>query len=492
MIWAHKPNVAMARVKIKHPDPGKPENRLKLVKTLSEHLVYATKIITTQDGYITLTRTDEDIDKIFKNGCNKKLTEQDFEPILPPEQRAKRTVILFNVDEYLISQKEKDIEEEILKENAWIKEGISNIFKVPRAKIIKICFNDSLTAKNATEKGLLAFHMSIPSHNIKIDEFIPILTCMRCYQLESHTTNNCPMPKEHKVCSECGGKTHTWRECKEATKKCLNCEGQHRTLAYKCPKRKEIIDKKRKETKTNMTYSQVTKNTANKANNNANIITETITDDILNKDTASKILTCIIHSHIINMANPGTYNTEINKVFKLNNLPHINLPENPPSKQVLSLATATESGAKLGEEQKGETYDSQEEEEEEEMSEVEIEEQQQSREIHEKTPQGEMISGTAIGLKIITKESNGWPEDNLYLKQILESIEKGIYKWTYTSSAYSEREIFNMLASKMIDLHKVFHIQEDQSFRKIRNGLIQEKTPPNKEQRKKRSHHNQN
>ena len=46
--------------------------------------------------------------------------------------------------------------------NDWITGGIDNIFKIPRTNILKICLKETATAKLATEKGLLAFHMSIP------------------------------------------------------------------------------------------------------------------------------------------------------------------------------------------------------------------------------------------------------------------------------------------------------------------------------------------
>lgn len=39
------------------------------------------------------------------------------------------------------------------------------------------------------------------------------------------------------------------------------------------------------------------------------------------KDTAATILTCMLHAHLINIAEPGSYNNEINKLLKLNNLP---------------------------------------------------------------------------------------------------------------------------------------------------------------------------
>ncbi len=61
------------------------------------------------------------------------------------------------------------------------------------------------TAKIATEKGFLVFHMSIPSHSIKINKFIPILTYMKYNKLLA----NALYPKSTKICSKCRNKEHT-------------------------------------------------------------------------------------------------------------------------------------------------------------------------------------------------------------------------------------------------------------------------------------------
>ena len=96
----------MARVKIKHSEPN-PTTKLKLLRTLSKNLIYATKLIPISDGFILLTRDDDEVDKVFKGNCQKTLKDQGFEPILPPELRAKRTVILLNVDNFITTRTEK-------------------------------------------------------------------------------------------------------------------------------------------------------------------------------------------------------------------------------------------------------------------------------------------------------------------------------------------------------------------------------------------------
>ncbi|MPC68165.1 hypothetical protein E2C01_062362 [Portunus trituberculatus] len=71
-----------------------------------------------------LTATlQEDVDKIFQGPFCEDLKKMKFDPILPTDLRDKRTVILFNIDEYIISRSGKEIEEELLEENTWINEG---------------------------------------------------------------------------------------------------------------------------------------------------------------------------------------------------------------------------------------------------------------------------------------------------------------------------------------------------------------------------------
>lgn len=110
----------MARVKIKHPDLNN-EHKIQLLRTLSEDFIFATKTIPVQDGFVVLTRTDDDADYIFRPKIFDNLKSLHFNHVLPPELRAKRTAV-----------HEKDIEEELKSESMRITEGIDNIFKIPR------------------------------------------------------------------------------------------------------------------------------------------------------------------------------------------------------------------------------------------------------------------------------------------------------------------------------------------------------------------------
>ena len=162
-------------------------------------------------------------------------------------------------------------------------------------------------------------------------------------------------------------------------------------MAMKCPKRKEIIKNKRDEVKDNKSYSQAVKTNTNTA------VTNTATP--VDKEIHTKIFTCIMHAHVMNMAEPGTYAIELNKILKLNNLPCINAPQNPPSKKIFTTVTQIEEDNK---------------QEEENIEENEAEEQVTENEdrIMKKTDQTKQIlKGKNIGLMIYTPKSTGWPKE---------------------------------------------------------------------------------
>ena len=455
----------MPRVRIKHPDPSG-SNKLRLLAILSERLIYATRIIQTQDSFIVLTRTDEDADKIFTTSTTDLFVEQQFLPVLPPEIRAKRTVVLLNVDEHIYNKPEKEITDELLSVNSFLSEGINNIFKIPKSRIIKITLNSSTAAKKATEIGMLGFNMSIPHYNIKIEDFIPITTCMRCYAIEKHQTNQCTEDKSYKACSECAGRDHTWRECKATSKSCLNCGGEHRTLANQCPMRKKAKEEKRREKQTT-TYSQITQNNPTQNIPKVNLI---------DRETNLKIHSCMTHAHYLNSVNPGTFNIELQKLYKANNLPTIIIPEDPPSKLILNLNQQAQTNTNSQKNTQTQPRHRQATQQQSNNTAPEPERENTQRE--EEIPALEQLKGTEIGLQIITKKSEGWPREILNIRTLKKGMENGLYKWRYTNTAYSEQEIYHYICNNEISLNNCWCIIDDSQFNKIRSGQINERTPP--------------
>lgn len=316
----------MPRIKIKHKHPTI-QTKDQLLTILSEHDIYATKIIPLHDGYVVLTSLEEETDKIFDTPCQNSLNESSFNALLPPDLKAKRTVLLFSVDSTIRDKSEDEIQEEIESHNDFAANAIDSVYKFQGSPIIKVTFTSSAPALKSTEQGLKMFKLRIPPYQIQKEEYIPIKTCMKCYKLGEHNTNECNLPKEYTICSECGEEGHKYNRCPNSTtKKCLNCGAAHRTLAYSCPERRKLI----KEIKES--------NKAQKATSYSNAVSSNATPQIpfpnISTDSILKIYQCVIHSHVANAITPGSYATELNQVFKDNDFPTIKITNIPDSSKL--------------------------------------------------------------------------------------------------------------------------------------------------------------
>ncbi len=139
---------------------------------------------------------------------------------MPPELKAKKSVIIPRVDDLIYEQPALDIGEEIAKKNQWIGDELG-VYKFPCSPAIKLTFSQTILDKMCIEIGLKAFSVSIPPHEIKLETYISIQCCMRCYALE-HFKNECPKNNDFKVCSECSTVGHVWHQYKEENKKKLS------------------------------------------------------------------------------------------------------------------------------------------------------------------------------------------------------------------------------------------------------------------------------
>lgn len=316
----------MARIKIKHPSPTDQAKR-NLLYILSKREVYATRVEQVRDGFVIITSTEAETDTLFKPPCLEELKGESFEPILPPDQQAKRAILCFGVDDYIKGHTEAEIKEEIYRANDFTEGRIESVQKFDRQPIIKIIFTETAPALKCKEHGVKMFNMRIPHHRIQEQEYTPINTCMRCYSIEQHFTNKCPKPREYNICSECTSHQHKWYECEASEKKCVNCGGRHSTLAYKCPRRKEAVAaaKEKKKTTELRGYSNAVSSNTTPA-----------TQPLFSPEAASRILTCLLQAHLTNISTPGSFATTLNQWLELNNLPKVNAPENPDSFRIMA------------------------------------------------------------------------------------------------------------------------------------------------------------
>lgn len=107
-------------------------------------------------------------------------------------------------------------------------------------------------------------------------------------------------------------------------KRCINYKGEHRTVAMRYPRRKEIINnKKENEEKKQNTYITVTKTNLPGFNTNCRI---NGSDGWMH----AKIFT-YTYDALFSVANTGSYEDKLNNMLKMDNFSQVQAPKNHPS-----------------------------------------------------------------------------------------------------------------------------------------------------------------
>lgn len=179
-----------------------------------------------------------------------------------------------------------------------------------------------------------------------------------------------------------------------------------------------------------------------------------------------------MHVHVHSIGESGSYEKILNEKLENNNLPEIKIPATPQSRRILEMASREENKAK-------ETFTEQEN--------VEMTTNNPMTAQPESTQEFK-LKGKEIGLFIIKPESQGWPDNNLSLRKLKEGLENRKYKSTYLDNQYDETDICKLIIINKIDLENCWRTTDDDSFRKLRPGLHQERTPPPPKLTRKQRH----
>ena len=313
---------------------SRPERGMVFQKLYGELGIALTRLIEIKTGFVALCYTEKDVDTLVGEEARRILNAIGLDPRVPPEITAQRSVICRQIDPYVGGHTAAEIKDEIMRLQEWC--NIKEIIKFSNyTHIFKIVFSDTTMASKALEQGLVCFNVRISPAQIQKEVFTNLLICFKCYEMESHTTADCPN-SSRVVCSECGSQGHIWRDCTSENKKCLNCGGGHRTMAMACPERKRLIKEKQegakkkeaeKEMKSYAKVAEIFKE--DQRQNNIRIQ--------IDNTTPLHISTCILHAHFINIARPGTFNEEVNKMLRKNGFEELVFPENPPSEDILRI-----------------------------------------------------------------------------------------------------------------------------------------------------------
>lgn len=198
--------------------------------------------------------SEADREKHTTHQSNENLKLLGFELVESPEQISARTILARRVDDYLLKKTNDDLRMEIEARNEI---QLDEIHIIPKAHMIKIRLRSKQQADFIKNKGIKVFSQIIPSYNINIEEYRPVTQCFKCYKF-SHRTNQCKETEQ--VCSKCSTKGHDHRNCQTPTLKCVNCDGEHTAVSFKCPIKRESQQQQNspKPTPLTTTYAQAT------------------------------------------------------------------------------------------------------------------------------------------------------------------------------------------------------------------------------------------
>ena len=108
-----------------------------------------------------------------------------------------------------------------------------------------------------------------------------------------------------------------------------------------CPVKKDLIHKKKNDREQEeqleeaKLYSAVIKETVKETQ-----MKTKPTQIVLGSDHSFLITTCIIHAHFVNLARPGSYEAELNRMLRSNGLPPVVVPSEVPSEELFGARVA--------------------------------------------------------------------------------------------------------------------------------------------------------
>ena len=301
-----------------------------LIRVLAENNVKFSRILFMKDEFFLVTLNDEsDVAKVLSQPVTDELHAIHCNPVQPPELSAKKCLIVKFLDSTVIEHSDDELKLEIEDKNDV---EIVDIYKFPNTKNMKVTFANHEMAKKCLQAGIRLFCFSVPTYNLVQDKFISVKFCFRCYEIDTHEASNCLKPAAYKICSDCSSTEHRYAECNSTIKKCINCDGDHSTMSFKCPARKDIEKQKRRSNYSN-TYAQAVRQ------QNA-----VIPGNYLNSpETRDAIIRANISVMIAGYANneqPGSFETVLNKLLASNGLPSFNMGDVQPPNFTIQAPTA--------------------------------------------------------------------------------------------------------------------------------------------------------
>ena len=325
----------MPAIRIIDRDTRSPKRRPKLWETFGLIGINPNQVKDGKGVFYAIVK-QEQVDQILDDDSKEKFKQNGFEITQPIEYEAVKSVVVRHVDKVISEYDDDDVIGSINHANTWAQvEKIVRI--VANGGVLKVTFKSTAMVQTALDKGFVILHQRINPNNIEKELFVRVTPCYNCFQY-NHKTGDCPTDKQV-ICSFCGQPGHKFNECKEETPKCINCKGKHRTLAAVCKVRRDYIKDKGKElraksrtrsqTRANTTFTQLAGGTANVPQMQTTPQIQT-TINQMNKEEVKALITKIIASitfvHYNESLKEGTFQSTVDEMFQLNNLPRVKFP----------------------------------------------------------------------------------------------------------------------------------------------------------------------
>ena len=340
----------MPSIKIKNNNHETAESliqtRIKLWSALGLHKINPWKINNGKDCFYAVLNEDG-WEKMMRKEVKDELQKINLEIITPPEYRASRTILARNIDKQIDVCSEEEIKISLKEENPWMTIENINVFKTGPVRCIKIVLENNQQVQRAMTNGILIKSQSIPSNNIEKEIYCNIDTCYNCYSYE-HKTRDCD--KEVMIiCTNCSQVGHKYNNCKEPPQ-CINCKQAHKTLAAKCPIRKELIKEKVKKIKDNekkktSTYADATKKQSETSTGQLDLTSKLK----IPENAITTILSAIVISNMEEATQPGSFQKTMDSMYALNGLQKVKFPKDLNHRGFLQLMGVTPPTQNIGE-----------------------------------------------------------------------------------------------------------------------------------------------
>ena len=328
----------MPSVKIKDNQPG-PTRRNKLWECLGVCKIDIWKMKDGKGVYFVIL-DKENCQKLLDTDVKATFKSKSFEVLNPPDLNANKTLVIRNLDRQIDEWDEDNIKQYLMERNEWLK--VENVIKIPTtSKIIKVKCEKESMVERALKDGIYVCHQFMRPEYIEKELFIKLTPCYNCFEYE-HLTKDCQKEKQI-ICTNCSETDHNQENCNK-TPKCINCKGQHRTLAAVCPIRKNIIKEKskairqrarsqsrsvsrhRSASNQRATYAEKAKSGKQQQQPQQQMQMPPNMFANLPENAPAVIMSAIAYSHFMESMHPGTFQRNMDEIYKLNGIPLVKFP----------------------------------------------------------------------------------------------------------------------------------------------------------------------